>query len=431
MKTLTHGVLPLAALAVLIGGVTFVAQYNRRPPPAVPLQRPVGMPLSFSVIRDDPDPAEVRELESALDGHLDVGLRNHSQHPVHLRLMSRSPSCRRLEVFAGSAADWHRFQAELAACSLGSTVAPGACPLLPAVGWFGRLQRTPLAVGDEVAKVPAHGAGWLRLHWRAEDEGPERLGAALELRLADGTRTIHRLEVPVVFVPGIQFDPNPVDLGDVLAGGPPARIVFWAWSYTVPDLSLRPTGDDPRYHVVVTKLDADGCRQLAQRVEAAEPRGRIRAGFQVAVTVGDRDGRLLDLGPLRQRLWLERSDGREPVSVPVTGWVRGEVTAGTPEDRGCLDLGSFAASRGVSGSIPLRGERSGLRVALEQATPDYLEASLVDEASSATTPRWRLYVRIGPDRVLGPLPADSAIVLRVEDGGKRRLIIPVRGRAFR
>src|SRR5262249_12255492 len=111
-KVFTQMVLPVVILVVVVGGITFVAQFgiNRNPPPPPPKERS-KIPLKFDnqkvepggvfvqALWDPADPSYAVELESKKGGGQYYFLcHNSNQAPAELGFKKKSCRCARLEV---------------------------------------------------------------------------------------------------------------------------------------------------------------------------------------------------------------------------------------------------------------------------------------------------------------------------------------------
>jgi hypothetical protein len=276
---------------------------------------------------------------------------------------------------------------------------------------------TPLQVADgSRAVVPAGARGWVRLSWRADRPGRERL--AVELT-DDAGSPVQRLEVPVVFVPAVQVYPRQVDLGEWDADGPAPAAELWCWSATRDDVPLTVAGDSD-LEAAVRRLSPGEARHVQQTLGQQGISTRVRAGW--AVTVRPRVG---DLGPFERVVRLDSPALLEPLDATVVGRVRGEVSVAADE-QGRIDLGAFPSERGARRQVAVTAPPEA-RLTVAGRVPDYLAAEL-----TAIEPgRWQLSVAVPPDRVTGPLPAGSAVTVRLAGEPGRRLHIPVIGQAYR
>lgn len=442
MKILKQIVLPLLSLMAIVGGVTFVAQYNWMPrattQPGTP--RPTDPLFFFSPMRgtQPPDEAGGMELELKQNGYLDFGLQNRQAHPATLGLQARSPSCTRVEVGSAAPTDWRTYQEWISVANAwpgaAETVSPAAAAL-----WMSRLQWRPLPDGKKTT-IPGSDAsigpavGSLRLHWQGTHPGPERFGVELTMHCGpDGPAVPRRLEVPVLFLAALNVEPASVDIGEWRSGSTPRTVSFVCWSATRRTFTLQPADPDRHFNLACSPLSSDECRAVSQRLSDPKLPLHVRAGYQVTVTVHEHPGGLepMDLGPLRQTLLLSSDALSEPIRVRLTGLLRGDVTVGPPEDLERVDLGQFAAARGIDRSVTLMSERPDLRLELDHCTPDYLTAALNSEPMAGGRLRWRLRLTIAPNRAAGPLPASSAVFVTVQGDTRRRLSIPVHGQAYR
>jgi hypothetical protein len=140
----------------------------------------------------------------------------------------------------------------------------------------------------------------------------------------------------------------------------------------------------------------------------------------------------MDLGPYVRNIVLTTDlKDVEPVTLAVTGTVLGDIEVGEGDDktRGRIVFKTFPSRDGAFAAVPVRSTRPGLKLALESTTPSYLEANLRERMDKDGGVYWELSVRVPPNRVLGRLPADSAVVLKTATEPPRRIRIPVLGKA--
>jgi hypothetical protein len=124
--------------------------------------------------------------------------------------------------------------------------------------------------------------------------------------------------------------------------------------------------------------------------------------------------------------------------VPIVGIVRGEVTVGADSDKGKINLTSFAASSGVSKTVPIIAEKPGVElstdekdVKVEPDSLDYLQVKLEKQRARNADPkgRWNLTVKVPRGGPVGPLPRHSAILLKMP-GSQRNIRVPISGTAY-
>jgi hypothetical protein len=127
---------------------------------------------------------------------------------------------------------------------------------------------------------------------------------------------------------------------------------------------------------------------------------------------------------------LSSDPGIDPLVVPVTGVVRGELTVGNPEDHDRVSLGSFERDDGATRQITLTAEQSNWNLQVAEK-PDFLTVDLHEEKGVGVLGRmWTLTVKVPPQALSGPIPPHTTIVLQTTGGKGRRIRIPVTGNAY-
>ncbi len=243
---------------------------------------------------------------------------------------------------------------------------------------------------------------------------------------------------PAVREPAFRVFPSSVDVGELRPDGPPGRAEFWCWSATRTRFPLRAAekSGDPCFDVTCIPLTAEECRALAGKWSGPNRSLPVAAAYRVGVTIHESPGgALLELGPLDRQVTLSTTPDEPPLQVRVTGTVRGDVAIGARASEDRIALGPFAAAEGTAAprSIWLFPNQPGARLKVVSWTPEYLAVKLEEVSGSGTAgkPGWRLWVEVPPNRAAGPLPADSAVHLKLLGERPRRIRVPVTGNAYR
>jgi hypothetical protein len=233
--------------------------------------------------------------------------------------------------------------------------------------------------------------------------------------------------------PSLVVYPVAAELGELRVGAAPGQARFWCWSETQERFPLKATSADPCVTVECVPLTAAECQQLvAELAKIARP-PQIRSAYRIVVTVYERrDEAMLDLGPFERQVVLHSAPGLDLPALTLTGVVRGDVTI-EKEPGGRINLGRFPADRGTRATVRVKATRLDLQPALVGWSPDYLQVGLdeVQDCVPSGERHWRLSVTVPPDRAAGPLPAGSAVVLRLPGTPPRRLRVPLLGTAYR
>jgi hypothetical protein len=202
-------------------------------------------------------------------------------------------------------------------------------------------------------------------------------------------------------------------------------VEFTCWSATRPAFPLTVREEQASGNVDCTwrPLTEAECRDFGPKHQT-----RVRAGYRVRVTVHERrEGVPLDLGPFRRKLVVTGPVDGETASVTVAGVVRGEVALAAPENADRIDLRSFPAAAGTEKKVTLVAEEANVDMRLDSRTPNYLDVRLEPHEATDGRRRWDLFVQVPPRAVLGPLPEDAAVILRIEGAVTHRMRLPLSG----
>ena len=426
-------VLPLALFVAVVGVIAWVAQYMpswRAPAPdAAPVApaRNQGPPtVVFARTRavwDAADPGYVREFERGVQGHFDFPFRSAADGPVELGLAAKSCDCTEIQLALLPESEWKRVTDAL-------MKDPTADPPFTAPPTWQPLPQDEL---KGVRLEPGQG-GLLRVTWNGRKNAGERLNLKQRIWFQSPGQYTDRqavdLEVPVVMANVINFVPDSRDVG-VLDRRDVGTASFELWSATRDrvDLKVQAEPADPLFEVrqrEMTPAERDALQDRLNKDGTTQT--RVKVAYLVDVTVHEQKaGKELEQGPFQRRLPLVVDDA--PLDSPsplVTGRVKSDVEVGVAEDRGRVQLGSFAAADGARKVIALATDP---KVALEPAAQDpaYLEVKLRKKGTAGQRARWQLEVAVPPDAAYGPLPEDSAVTVRVVGDTPRLVRIPVAG----
>jgi hypothetical protein len=295
--------------------------------------------------------------------------------------------------------------------------------------------------------VPAHAAGGVRMNWKRDTVGPEKLVA--ELRNETGTTSGEPIDlyvsldvVPALLVGpenNLNQPPQNTELQvETMYSGDTRTLSLICWSATRSRFGLKaePTGDACVECGKPQPLGKDERERLGKR--DGKP---VLCGYRIPVTLRERteDGKQFDLGRFRRHLKFTSDAGVEPATVTLAGFVRGEVTVGTPDDHDMVLLGSFERKDGKTKSIPLTTPEANLNLTLEgvavdeaiEKSSDFLQVKLDEETAQGQLGKvWTLTVTVPPDTLAGEVPRRTAIVLKTSGEHARRIKIPVVGNAY-
>jgi hypothetical protein len=233
------------------------------------------------------------------------------------------------------------------------------------------------------------------------------------------------LDAPVTFVPAVLVEPATVKIRDLTTSGQQETAEFNCWSATRSAFPLTIRDEKSGGHVVCTWKPLTDEQRLELGKTQKLP---VLAGYRVSVTVHERRNDVpLDLGSLERKLLITGPPDSEPAVVTVVGRVRGEVAVQGGEDGERIDLRSFAAAKGTEKTIPLVADDANVQLRLDSWTPSYLEVRLEPRETTDGRRRWDLQVKVPPRAVIGALPPDAAVIMRVEGTTPRRLRLPLSG----
>jgi hypothetical protein len=384
------------------------------------------------------DPERGPEYEWHRDEGYDFLFHNDRPEPLAVGLVTMSCKCSQVQVAVLPDA-WKQQQAPVYATlvlSAGSRLPGGAQAALlavdaQAVAFAGqevcarlkgdlRWQAITDRPEDMGVSIPAHAAGYVRLGFKGEALGPQRLTAEVWSRSRDsGLNT--RLEVPVTFVQPVQGrldgveapqDPNLPDsdlhvwsLGGLPTGFDPAKRDFYVWSSTRSKfgLELEPLSGEPFIVCSAPQpLSPAECRELETRLKSA-----VLAGYRVQVTVREStNGQQLPFGPFRQHIRFHVEGELKPVVLNIHGKVRGDIDVVIPDERNhrereFIDLGTFSARQGC-----LRPNAAALEVpdlqqwlTADRQEYDFLDVKVREGASDAALGKktWHLDLEFRKD----------------------------------
>jgi hypothetical protein len=298
-------------------------------------------------------------------------------------------------------------------------------------------------------RVPANAAGAIRLSWKGDKEGKSRPRA--DLRTESGATAANpiQLEVSLNLLPPLLVGPEEglkeaasdaeVQVGTLRAGDV-RTLNLICWSETRANAKVK--ADKP----------TDACIQCGtpQPLSTAECEAlskstgkKMLCAYHIPVTVRERteDGGQFDLGRFRRHLTFSSdTPGVEPAHIALGGFVRGDVTVGSLEDKDMVMLGSWEHSEGITKSIPVMTADPSLNMTVEgiavgdqiDKTSDLLKVDLqpVDQEKGQLGKVWTLTVEVPKNTLSGAIPPHTAIILKTEGARPRKVRIPVIGIAY-
>lgn len=476
-RTVLQTVLPIFILIGLVAGTTFVYQLTNRDATTPVEEHPTVPQVRLTFPETSLDTVTDYILYST--GHLDFWFANPQPTAMEVGLVRTNCDCTGVQVGIlapdgmADAADWPRFQAWVgrtrsAVVGLAATGLPQAlvgalateqathAQLTDRLRWQALLPEKPPNPGQS-ATVPPGAVGVMRVHFEAKKElkQPDHLKAELWTRTAGTQETVTRgpeLTVILRFVPAIQLEPETVviDVGTVEGDRPtPPRRLFACWSSTLSRFRLEAHSEDPCVQVTCQPLSAEQMRILESVLQRRKIEAPVRSGYSVEAVVYGRYGKSqLDLGPFYRHIQLDGdvpSRGRERLpEITITGVVHGDVQVSSPSPepggerkQDYIALGNFRAVRGKSVTATVEANPGvelvpdAVQLDPKEKLEGIVKARLVRQQNAAgERPTWDLEVTVLPDRLHGPLPPHSAILLKVKGDPPRGLRVPINGSGF-
>ncbi len=443
MKSITQIVVLVVVVVGGIAGVTFVSQYDwltkkKSKQPSPQSDEPV---LAFPMLTAQGDFTS----EIGATGYHDFVFQNRQSSPVDLYLKFKSCRCSSVEVGFLRPEDWqYLVRTSWMSSLMNSLLTHGVsldrdllCRQLleQNLAWQsltddGKKLVVPAADGPNLPTV-----GLARVRWRGEKLGPHALGAELQaIRVRQQDSAEYKLQVSANFVPALDVVPPTVRAGELTARGQARTLEFYCYSSTRDrfPLTAKESQNDPRFVCSCTPLTEVECQamQIGIGIQTS-----VRCAYRINVTVHERlsDKEPLDIGYFRRELVLTSDVDLDPLRIPLTGMVRGEVTVGSGGDRDQIDLGLFAAQNGQSKTIAISTEQPKLQLQVAEKKPKFLEVRLEETGreGGGVSKRWSLKVTVPPNQSIGRLPDESCVVLLTNGTPPRRVRIPVKGNAYR
>jgi hypothetical protein len=484
MKSFTRIGLPILIVVGAVFGITFVRIYSPDDPSTAPRQSSNSgqtakkrEPLQFMITEAAPVPTPAPrgresltlwnpEIEVGVPGDFEFWTQNLNPEAVTVRVFDVNCQCAGVDL----AVVPHDVRTDFQIASI-----LAASPLCPDAGRIGaaiahatfdrRLSWAPLLERDGGEKpdrtIPGADSATgpqtaiVRLNWKPKmDAGPKEVFTRIAADLGDGKASHYKLTADTFSVPAFsavrrigpaawELAPE-VQVGELRAGGEARRSIYL----------LSATRRYPTYSVRADK--SNPCLSWSDPVPASpeefqsladyfsqpgHPPRRPLSLFRVDVTVRERAdtneggkpvSHQLDLGLLDMRFTVAAANGGSE-TLAVRGRVLGDVTflAGAADGR--IDLGnSIPANQDLTRDVLLVAEKSGIELthSAAETRPSYLKVRIEPMNPIDGRSQWRLRVTIPKGSLVGPLPADSAVVLTTGGPNPRRLRIPIRGMTY-
>jgi hypothetical protein len=422
--SLKHMIGLVVVVVILVFGVTYTSMLLGSKPPTVGQGGTFTANTQLVLDNDAAVGNEPPVLEWHKEAHRIFWLHNENAEPVQVWLHRKSCKCTRVDA-CQLPVDWKALSVDEKEKRSGD----------PGLTW-----QTLEHDEGQAFVVPANGATGIRLNWKGEHLGPERLSAELKTQHKGIDGAPVNLEVPLIFVAPVRISPEdntkePTDTADMSVGpllsGDVKTANFIIWSATRDKFTV--TGEGPETPCVTfakpEPLTKEECESIAKR--DGHP---LVSGYRLVVTVREstEGGKRLDLGPFRRGVLLHSDADDEPLRAIVMGTVRGEINVGSQEDRDRIDFKSFEAGQEKTKEMTLSTDRNGLDLEIEKS-PDFTKVELEPEELPAglVGKSWRLRVTVLPNKIIGEFPREtSTIVLKTKGDTPRRVSIPVVGNVY-
>ncbi|OWK36068.1 hypothetical protein [Fimbriiglobus ruber] len=468
MNSTMKYVVLIGLIMVVVFGVTIISINVETPGLDIPVDSKdtvSGVPLSFSMTAMvfDPAPPEDKWPQKYFQGFYEIKdeqvpipfwFQNRNSVPVRLSVTGRScTACTRARVGIVPAEALRTFkkQAAMAALVQGALPVPDLATVLPAVALFDSMKFQELEFdqpgsGVDIPAADADGAptlGVFQMMVKVNIIGPKPLHAMTGMRVGNGPPTPLQFDTVVLGVQPCLVHPKSVPLGELPEGAAEKTGTVVCWSATrgfedFPPPTATAGGKDPFIHlgapvkmtdVELSRFDAELGRdgQHVRAISGYTIPYTVYRRLPDAVTVPPGTPREPDIGPF-ERFIDVAGVGNQAYRVPVTATVTGLVNL---TDGKQVDFEkSFATAYGASIEKTLASSRTdlALEVLADETTPRYLKATLSEPRVEAGRKLWTLKVTVPPNACSGPLPPDSAVVLRGKTGGEvQKVRVGVKG----
>jgi len=310
-------------------------------------------------------------------------------------------------------------------------------------------QVTPVALEQNEQPVLNGGTvGWIRLQWKTEKMGPNRLTANMWMGKKGGGNE-SRLEALVNVQPALFVNPVEIALDVLSPLVSEKKVAFKCYSSTRKsfDFIVKMTRPRPDETIIIGKpvpLTNEELKNDEKQFGGAP----LLCGYMVPITAsytvpGGKD--LMELGPFSRQIEFIiiknnqkdlESDTR--VEAKISGKVEGEFRILDAEQRGRLSMGVFQRGLGAKKELKIETDLQGIALELDiSKTTTYLKVKLVpgwpQDVSGRRT--WKYSIEIAPNTVSGPFPRDdeffrdSSFYLKSQGNASRSIRVPVEGRA--
>jgi hypothetical protein len=470
MKTLSQIVLPIAVVAGLVFGITYLANYSVTRSGNKGGTKLLGTserPLTLAVAVARRDPAQPflkywkTDFEVGEHGHFDFWFRNAHPQTVRVSFSTASCTCAGAELGIVPADAWNDYVQQSGIAGMPGLSTGPIVGALNTIALESKISWTDLKPvdGKRDGLVPAatdrNGPqmGIVRLKWEGKESADgsssagRRLTAKFMTQLPDTNAVALDLEALYFVVPPFQVNVGAspeqgARLGSLIAESAVKRELYiWSKTRDTMHISISPLNLGPLSDCIEIgepELLAGPDREMfVDLLTQGGVPGEIKAVYRAPVTVHERRLiknnsqailRQLDVGPLKFGLQVSLEVGKA-MTVTLSGVVRGDLRIlGKSEDNERIEFGpSFASSESRTVETLVISDRAGLDLDLLKAEcrPAYLDVSLKSQGQKEGRGQWILTVTIPPNSLFGTLE-DSFVVLATKDTTPRRIRIPVK-----
>jgi hypothetical protein len=464
MKT-SQWAITMAVLVILVFGITFMLNYTGDSGEGGPSPQPLPADMDqlvFPIRASTPEPGRYPfELERGNEGHSDFWFYNPNDKPVPVGLNRVACKCSSVEIWIADKSLLNDRAAEasgLVGETAGLTNPWSSLVRVGATEHYGRTNNLESraqahTLQQATYEVPVGAIGWVRLRWKNNQSGAQKLDAQLWYHHADLGPKVS-LEAYARFHEAFTLGSGSHEyrLPDTPADRLPISGSVVVWSQTRSRLNLQTRAvslgrrNDSDGFVVEPpqQLSPEEVEQLKAKLVGTPDDGTpIRSAYRIRYTVNSRtsdDKGFFEQGLFHRRVEVSLAD--ESVTSQafiVQGVILGDVNIEGARDQAVIDLGTFNATIGSpTVNRILYTTVPGLDLELDtKRTGDFLTVKLSNPQSTPDGgKKWTLTTQVEPNKIKGrfgtlsdPDYLDSAVYVRPVGGAGRVLRIPVRGTA--
>lgn len=452
-KSPLRWLVPLALFFLIIGGIAWLVQNmptwrtrSQDAPPTMPKgpeilirflhpydnadrvffalwERPPAKPP-----KDQAPRLYAREFERGAAGRYYFPFQVHAEQGSEFGVSHKSCDCAELHVAVVPDADGDRFAKDMME---NAAVEP---PISPSWNWQS-LKKT------ETQGVSL-GAG-KRAILRVDFTNRRPPGENLNLRnrvwvrsAVTGQKQEFDVKISAVSTNPLRTKRDRVDVG-IIQPGSFSKAAFLVWSPTRDEVkfALQEKNNDKLFKIDVVPRDPAACAELQAQLRQEDIMTRVRAAWDVTVTVYESKGGVqFDQGYFLRSLGYDLPDAADDIPpLIITGLVHSDdIRIGGVADQGKINLKSFPAQDGTRKAISVSTNRD---IELDPQNVSVHPASLRVKVTEKTKDKagnkrnWTLEVEVPPNQLFGTISEDSAVILRTKATPPRLIRIPLVGHA--